>query len=227
MKKIIIYSLSVLLVAGAAISCRKTSKGKMSNEWQLSDYSSTETRTDDDGDVNTTTITSDGTTITSTSSYTSGGTTTSNTATGVVNDYSFVIDKDGTWEETMDVTFTDTDGNATSVETTATVSSGTWNFLGNVEEFKKNERVVFNTLSETNNYSSSTTFGGTTISSSSSETESFANGENAEIMLVVESKRKELELMTERDYTSQEVDNDGDISNYAVTSETSWSLVQE
>lgn len=227
MKRIAIYSLSVLLVAGAAMSCRKTSKGKMSNEWQLSEYSFNETQTDDDGDVTTTTISSDGTSISRTTSTTSGGSTSSTTVQGVVNDYSYVIDKDGTWEETMDVTYTTTNSGATTVDNSVTITSGTWNFLGKIEEFKKNERVVFNTLSESITSSSSTSFGGSTISSSSSESYTYANGEESEIMLVVESKRKELQLMTERDYTSQQVQNNGNISTYAVTAETEWSLVQE
>ena len=226
MKRIVIYSLSVLLVAGVAISCKKTSKGKMSNDWNLSEFSSTETETDNDGDVYTETITSDGTSITRTTSNTSNGSTSSNTVQGVVNDYSYVINKDGTWEETMDVTFTSTNSGTTTTENSVMTSSGTWNFLGKIEEFKKNERVVFNTLSETMSNTTSTTFGGSTLTSSSSETESFANGENSEVMLVVESKRKELQLKTERDYTSQEVQGNSTYT-YSVTAETEWSLVQE
>ena len=226
MKRIVIYSLSVLLVAGVAISCKKTSKGKMSNDWNLSEFSSTETETGNDGDVYTETITSDGTSITRTTSNTSNGSTSSNTVQGVVNDYSYVINKDGTWEETMDVTFTSTNSGTTTTENSVMTSSGTWNFLGKIEEFKKNERVVFNTLSETMSNTTSTTFGGSTLTSSSSETESFANGENSEVMLVVESKRKELQLKTERDYTSQEVQGNSTYT-YSVTAETEWSLVQE
>lgn len=85
----------------------------------------------------------------------------------------------------MNITFTSTTNGITVIENTVSVSSGTWNLLGKIEEFKKNERVVFNTLSE--NITNSTTIAGNTDSSSESYT--YANREEAEIMLVVEFKR--------------------------------------
>lgn len=227
MKKGIIYGLSILLLAGAAISCRKTSKGKMSNEWKLDSYSSTETSTDDSGDMSTYSVEADESSITITDSETpNGGSTTTNTIQGTVNEFSFVINKDGTWERTFDITTTQSDNGITVTSNDKTTSSGTWNFLGKVEEFKKNERVVFNTLSETVDSRTETTFSGSTQTDTSSETETYANGENSEVMLIVESKRKELQLKSERDYTSTEVQN-GNTNTYSVTAENEWSLVQE
>jgi hypothetical protein len=227
MKKIVIYSLSVLLVAGAAISCRKTSKGKVSNEWQLDSYSQSETERNDNGDVTTTTIEADESTITTTTVNTpNGDPTTTTTQQGTVNDFAYVINKDGTWELTMDVTFTSNDNGVSSSSNEKTVSEGTWNFLGNVEEFKRNERVVFNTTSVQTTTLSSFTVGGQTTTTTTNSTESYANGEMSDIRLVVESKRKELQLKTESDYSYTETQS-GSTDTYTVVGSTEWSLIGE
>lgn len=226
MKKVVIYSLSVLLVAGAAISCRKTSKGKVSNEWQLDSYSQSETETNDDGDVTIRTVEADESSITTTTQSTpNGDPTTTTTQQGTVNDFAYVINKDGTWEMTMDVTFTSNENGVSSTTNETTVSEGTWNFLGNVEEFKRNERVVFNTTSIATTTVSSVTIAGTTTTNTTVQNESYANGEMSDVRLVVESKRKELQLKTESEYSYTETQS-GSTDSYSVVGSTEWSLVE-
>lgn len=181
MKKALLFVAVATFVSGTMVSCGKSSKGKMDGEWKVDSMTQTSTSTSG-GSTSTDKMTISGTTVTQSS--TSGGTTT--TATGVLNSATWNIKKDGTWDREMSVTFSGT-GYST---TTKMVSSGNWDFATGVGEFKKNERVVFSTLSETT--TSTNTFGGSTTTSTSTDT--YLDGENSEIYTIVESKKKSLNM---------------------------------
>lgn len=64
---------------------------------------------------------------------------------GTVNSAVWKIEKDNKWSKTLSFTST-----LNSVTTTTTLkSSGTWYFLGKIDEYKNKERVAFNTLAST------------------------------------------------------------------------------
>ncbi|WP_343636192.1 hypothetical protein [Fluviicola sp.] len=163
----------------------------MANEWKVTEYNSTETDTQSNGDktVYTTTMTESNYTYTTAS--TSNGSTTTTTSTATVNMNEMTIEKDGTWTSTRDISST---SNGITQKLTTT-TSGTWAFVGKTkgDEFKKNERVMFNTLSETNTQVVS--FGGSSQTTTSTDT--YMTGENVMIYTVTESKGKELALEAE------------------------------
>jgi hypothetical protein len=206
MKKLFVYGLGVLFIAGAATSCGKSSKGKMDNSWKVTNWEDTRTETDSDGDISVTKITSDGTIITMVQTETpNGGTPTSTTTNGTVQKLTYTISKDGTWSQEIDVTFTTTFTGGSASQNIKNTIEGKWDFLKGVGEFKKNERVVFNTTKETNTQSQVITIGGTAGTPSvSSNTSEYADGENSQIFVIVESKGKELQMKSETNskYTS-------------------------
>jgi len=218
MKKTIIYGLSFAFIAATATSCGKTTKGKMSNEWSATELSSSSTTTNADGDVETTSWSStDGATFTMTQTYTpSGGTSSSLTLDGTVNEFSYTINKDGSWSSVTDMTFSiDLGGGISQTQQTRDENSGTWTLLGKNKtgELKKNERVVFNTLSSTSTETSTIT--GSTPDTETS-TNTYAEGENPEVMMVVESKGKMLKLKKE---TNNAYTFDGDTETTVSTME--------
>ena len=181
MKKVLLFVAAAALVSGTMVSCGKSTKGKMDGEWTVGKMTQTSTSSSG-GSTSTDVMTIDGTTVTQTS--TSGGS--SNTQTGTVNEASWTIKKDGTWERTMSMTFA---GTGYSTTTTMT-SSGNWDFAAGVGEFKKNERVIFSTLSDTQTQAS--TIGGSTTTSTSTNT--YLDGEQAETYTITESKGKSLKM---------------------------------
>ncbi|MEX2485748.1 MAG: hypothetical protein WED10_14340 [Brumimicrobium sp.] len=236
MKKILIYSLSIMVVAGAAISCKKTSKGKMSNDWQLESWSETTTHTDDEGDKSVTTREASGSSYKETESDTpNGGSTTTTVRSGTLNNFSLTIEKDGNWsrEFAYTMTYTEEQGGVdyTYVEDIQITESGTWNFLGNVDEFKKNERVVFNTLNsqQVTDETISYEIGGqmTTNTDTYTNTYKYEDGDMADIMVVVESKRKELQMKSEEKTVVNNSSNSVNYNTDTYTMNTEVSLSQE
>ncbi|WP_246073871.1 hypothetical protein [Fluviicola chungangensis] len=175
----------------------------MANEWKVTEYSQTETDTESNGDktVYTTSLTETTATMT-TEDTPNGGSTTTTTQTGTVNMNEMTIDKDGTWTSTRDITTTDVVFGVNTTTKVTMTASGTWAFVGKTkgDDFKKNERVMFNTLSEST--TSVYTAGSTTQTSSSSDT--YMTGENVMVYTVKESKKDELQLEAEigNTYTS-------------------------
>jgi hypothetical protein len=217
MKKLIIVGFSAALLAGGVTSCKKTSKGKMANEWSVSAYTSESKTTSNNGDVNNTTKTLDGTTLkTVTSSTPNGGTTTSTERSLTVDEFTYTIEKDGTWKRTKNTTYTGLDSTYNNltlqhdvynvVEVKTNSVTGVWNFIGksSTEEFKKNERVIFNVLTEDLKNSRTE---GTDPTVSSSDSYTYVAGQEVEFYTVVESKSKELQLMTDTEFTN--VDENG------------------
>jgi len=204
MKKLMVYGLSVMFIAGGVASCKK---GKVSNEWKISSWSEVSTNTYDDGEVNVNTTTADGTTISSTYTSTpSGGTATTTTSNGTVQKLTWTIAKDGTFTRELNYTFinTFTGGSATFASTTKV--SGTWSLVGKnkADEFKKNERVMFTTLKSERSETSTVT-GGTPDVSTYSDT--YASGENVEVYTIVTAKGKEMELKWDGNQTSTSSSN--------------------
>jgi hypothetical protein len=185
MKKIVLMSAAVLLVAGTMVSCGKSSKGKMDGEWKVESWSDRTTGTFG-GSTNSEEIKFSGTAYTETE--TSGGTT--ETITGTVQEASYSIKKDGTWSRSFQWTVTDDSFGMTFTTASTVISSGNWDFAAGVGEFKKNERVVFSTLNETYTEVVTSSF----PTQTSSATQTFADGENSQIFVITESKKKSLAL---------------------------------
>ena len=214
MKRLFILGFSAALLAGGISSCKKTSKGKMANEWNVTSLTSEETSINASGDktVSTTTMTDGKITDTDISTNTSGTVTT--VRNGTVKEYSYTIEKDGTWKSTTDMTYTSSSSTGSSTATIVTNTSGSWSFLSKNKtgDFKKNERVVFNILKEDVKTNGSNTFSNVTTTYSNTDNNTYAEGENADIFLVVESKKKELKLSQTYDETTLYTDSNSSSS---------------
>jgi len=135
-------------------------KARISGAWDVTGYESATTNTEADGDYQSSVSTMSGDVITTTwTDYdASNATTTSSSSTKTLNEGSYVINKDGTFELTWNTTTVSTStvdvfgGTFTTVTTTVQTSSetGNWSFVGKVKDVYANkERVVLNTLSHT------------------------------------------------------------------------------
>ncbi len=179
MRKLIYMFVAITFAASIVTSCGKTTKGKMDGEWTISSGEETESNLTSNYS-NTTKI--NGAVITQ---VTTNGSNPSTTTTGVVNEASWTIKKDGTWTRTIITTFTQ---GVVATKTTRT-DSGNWDFLKSVsKDYKTNERVIFNVLTESTTTAS--TSGSQTSTSSNSDT--YLDGENSFIYIVTESKKDEL-----------------------------------
>ncbi|MEZ4891214.1 MAG: hypothetical protein R2779_11895 [Crocinitomicaceae bacterium] len=182
MKRLFYFAVATAMVATTAVSCGKSTKGKMDGEWTISSWESIVTEIDgNDTETSTTKINA----TSYSESYTSGSTTT--TETGTVNQATWNIKKDGTWDKVVDFTYV---SGSTTYKYTIT-SSGKWDFLKGVsKDYKNNERVVFNTLNSKS--TRVTTVGGSSYTNSSSDT--YKDGEVSTVYLITESKGKSLKL---------------------------------
>ena len=211
MKKLLNLFIAVTL-ATAVTSCGKTTKGKMDGEWKISTVEETNSNLTTN---NTTTTKVNDAVITRTS--TSGST--SNTSTGVVNEANWTIKKDGTWTRTISTTFSQ--GTAYSQKSTQT-TSGSWDFLKSVsKDYKNNERVVFNILSDNN--TTVTTTGNSSSTSTNSNT--YLDGENSFIYIVTESKKDALTLNMDGANTATST-NPGGSSTTKTTTKSAYSLTK-
>ncbi len=185
MKKVILFVAGAALITGSMVSCGKSTKGKMDGEWTIDSYVSNSTSTSGGG-TSSENVNATGAAVTITS--TSGGST--STQTGTFSNATYTISKDGTWSNTMTVVFVETVFGTQYTTTQTQIASGTWDFLSGVGEFKKHERVVFNTLSSTSTQVDAV--GGSSTTSTSSNT--YAEGESSDVYLITESKGKSLIL---------------------------------
>ena len=205
MKRITVYTLSVAFLAAGMLSCGKTSRGKMINDWNVESSTSEITFLGSDGEKLVTNEVIMDNSITTKYIQTSadGGTETSS-STGKVNANSWAIKKDGTWTWTRELEYSEGGGQKMITE-----QSGTWSFIGKTkgDEFKKNERILFNILSiknttvQTSNGSAST----------STSTDTYLTGETSMIFTVKESKKDELQMEAEGKNVYTE---DSDVSTY-------------
>ena len=230
MKKTLILLFVAALGAGTMSSCKKSNKGKLSGEWTMASMSETSTNTSGNpATTSTTTISStDGAAVSVVSSSTAAGTTTT-TNTGVVNTATWTIEKDGTWSMTMDVTLSGSETGLTWSSSEAETTTGTWSFVGKDKsaDFKRNDRVVFNTLTSASTYTDSyTVTGGSTYTDNSSDSYSWATGENQATYVITESKKKELTLTQEDSSTWSDTDAGGTTSGSSTLMST-MTLTQE
>lgn len=204
MKRITVYTLSVAFLAAGMLSCGKTSRGKMINDWNVESSTSEITFLGSDGEKLVTNEVIMDNSITTKYIQTSadGGTETSS-STGKVNANSWAIKKDGTWTWTRELEYSEGGGQKMITE-----QSGTWSFVSKNKEdgFKKNERVIFNVLS----YKSTQIFltNGSVVSTDSS-TDIYLTGERAMFFTVKNSSNKllEMEMDTEFKYKAEMVGN--------------------
>ena len=227
MKKTLILLFVAALGAGTMSSCKKSNKGKLSGAWTIATYDATSTNTSGDPSVTTTDVTTsaDGASISMVSSSTASGSTTT-TTNGTLNTATWTIEKDGTWSMTMDVTFSGSETGYTWSSQSAETTSGTWSFVGKDKsaDFKRNDRVVFNTLASSS--TSTDTFtptGGTATTSTSSDSNSWMTGQNQATYVIDENKKKELTL--KQDGASAWSDTSGDPAVTTTSSSTSTSTM--
>jgi activator of HSP90 ATPase len=216
MKRICIAVLSLTLLTGGALSCRKTSKGKMANEWIVTGYNSDYLSTNLGGDVYEASTVLSGNVLKEISTGSLYGSVTNSERSSSVNEWTYTIEKNGNWSSLQNTTQTSLDSSfdATTQEMkTFMVTnnrifaySGVWNFSGKskAETFKKNERVIFNTL--TRDYKRTKTIEGESpILSTSVNT--YLAGESNVTYTVVESKKNELKLREDSERTAVYDDN--------------------
>lgn len=192
MKKIFYCTLSVAFLAASVASCAKSSKGKMANDWKVTSYQETEKDVYSNGDMSNSSTSMTENSVTQTTEDTpNGGSTTTDTQTGTVSTNALTIKKDGTWTWTMNYTITENQG-VTVINNYNSLRSGTWSFVGKTkgDDFKKNERVMFNVLSESG--TNVQTVGNITTTNTYSDT--YMTGEYPMLFTVKESTGKSLEL---------------------------------
>ena len=216
MKKTLILLFVAALGAGTMSSCKKSNKGKLSGEWTVASLSETNTNTSGNpSTTSTTTVSStDGAAVSIESSSTAANSTTT-TMNGTVNTGTWTIEKDGTWSMIMDVTFSGSETGYTWTQSERETTTGAWSFVGKDKsaEFKRNDRVIFNTLTSASDYSDSyTVTGGSAVTSTSSDSYSWATGENQATYVITESKKKELTLTQEGSSTWSDTDAGGTTS---------------
>ena len=216
MKKTLILLFVAALGAGTMSSCKKSNKGKLSGEWTVASISETNTNTSGNpSTTSTTTISStDGAAISIVSSSTAANSTTT-TMNGTVNTATWTIEKDGTWSMTMDVTFSGSETGYTWTHLKLKLLQELGLSLGKDKsaDFKRNDRVIFNTLTSASDYTDSyTVTGGSAVTSTSSDSYSWATGENQATYVITESKKKELTLTQEGSSTWSDTDAGGTTS---------------
>jgi hypothetical protein len=196
MRKIVSYALSTMFLAAGMAACAKSTKGKVANEWKVVSYVKTESYSDPDQNYsNSSAMNLTETSFTQQSTSTNGGMSVNNNYSGSVNEHELIIKKDGTWSWKRDMTYDygNGDGNKTIDEQT-----GTWTFVGKTkgDDFKKNERLLFNILSETRTSSQITN---QVVVNQFASNKTYLAGENVLIYTIKESKRKEMELESVND----------------------------
>ena len=230
MKKTLILLCVAALGTATMTSCKKSNKGKLSGEWTVASLSETNASTSGNPSTTNTTVISstDGAAISLVSSSSAAGSTPS-TTNGTVNTATWTIEKDGTWSMTMDVTLSGAETGYTWTQSEQETTTGTWSFVGKDKsaDFKRNDRVVFNTLTSATGYSDSyTVTGGSAVTSTSSDSYSWQTGENQTTYVITESKKKELTLTQEGSSTWSDTDAGGTTSGSS-TSMSTISLIQD
>lgn len=206
MKKLVYLSISTLLIAGMIVSCGKTTKGKVSNEWKVTAYSNTSVSTQGATSI---TQKENGTETTYTMTFPGD-----DPKTGTIQQHTMTINKDGSWETTFNRTMVEVESlSGMSIKTTTvkqTSESGTWSLLGKnkSEDFKKNERILFHILdAKTTTHSTAiSTIAGTSTTNetttSNSTTIPELNAVEGQIWIVEESKKDLLKLKSTKKLTN-------------------------
>jgi len=205
MKKPVFNLAVICLLAYSVTSCGKSSVSKMSNKWNVTSYTASHINNDNDGTKET------GTSTTLIFSEIYGGVTTE-TTNASVNENSFTINKDGTWQSKKDYTYsyqTIYPDTADVTNNTVISESGTWAFVGTnkTEDFKKNERVVFYTLSSQEDVYLTSISGGTTTNDNSSSLDTYSTGGPSITYTIKESSAKKLVLSSDGENTHSDTSN--------------------
>ena len=182
-------------------SCGKSTKGKLSNDWKVESLTLKAIDTESNGNQTVTTTSYSGTTVTvKEEEIENGNSTTTTTQIGTITNPIFKIENNGTWNLSRTLVFTQnpTQGLTTTI-TSVETDSGTWSFIGKnkEEDFKKNERVLFNTMATTRNTTTVNTIGNSSTTSTDTGSSTYKLGDNVTIYTVVASKPKALELKSE------------------------------
>lgn len=196
MRKIVSYALSAAFLAAGMAACAKSTKGKVTNEWKVVSYVKTESYSDpDQAYSNNSTMNLTETSFTQQNQSVDGGMSVSSDYSGSVNSHEMTVKKDGTWSWKRDMTYDYGNGAGNKIVDEQT---GTWTFVGKTkgDEFKKNERLLFNILSETR---TSSQLNNQVVVSQFSSNDTYLTGENVLIYTIKESKRKEMELESVND----------------------------
>ena len=195
--------LAALLLTVVLASCGKSTKGKMANNWKIVSMTTETTFTDADDDQFESTMTANETRMTTKSVTTAAdGSVTSSTIEATINKNEFTIEKDGAWKWIQDLSYNTDTGEVRTVNE----RSGVWSFIGKNkgDEFKKNERVLFNVLKT--DYSMIHKNQGSIIDEYHANYE-YLTGSVTLIYTVKESKKDELQLEMESDRTSDQYTN--------------------
>lgn len=191
MKKIISYTLSLAFLAFGMASCAKSTKGKVTNEWKVVSFVQNDSFSNQGGQSGSTLINMTETTYTQRVISSFGGITMVDDETsGIVNAHELTLKKDGTWTLNKDLTEEYDNGASSHVVFEQT---GTWTFVGKTkgDDFKKNERLLFNVLTEkkTSVYTNNQV-----VVSQFTSNDTYLTGELVLIYTIKESKKKEMEL---------------------------------
>ncbi len=190
MKKIINYVLSLAFLAFAMASCAKSTKGKVTNEWKIVSYLENDSFSNQGGQSGSTITNMTETTYTQEFTNSNGGNTVVNSNSGTVNTHELILKKDGTWSLNKDLTQDNGNGysNKSIYEQT-----GTWTFVGKTkgDDFKKNERLLFNVLSAKR---TSIGMNNQVVFSQFASNDTYLTGELVLIYTIKESSQKEMEL---------------------------------
>lgn len=185
MKRISVYMLSVVFLTAGLISCGKTTRGKMVNDWNVVSSSQEYNYVSQTGEkLLVTEVSADNSyTIKTTHTSPSDSTTETTSSTLTVVENSWSIKKDGTWIWKKHLR----NPSGSIQEDLITTQSGTWSFIkkNKTDEFKKNERVIFNVLLLEERQ---------ILSSDITTSTSYLTGEKSLIFSVKESGKKLLEM---------------------------------
>lgn len=190
----------LLLVSQLIISCAKTTKSKLANEWKVVNYE--ETTIDSVADNKGSTITIiDASDVKITSSHTVQGITNENVRNGKVNNHIFTIKKDGTWELTRSYYSDSPEGQGIVRRTDTYKASGYWNFLEKSKEdgYSNGERILFQTLKDEMAFSVKKIKSGhpDTLLNQEKTSKIYDAGSNSLVYIVENSTNKKLSLVSE------------------------------
>lgn len=209
--------LAAFLLTVVLASCGKSTKGKMANDWKVVSMTTETSLTNSDGSKYESTVTANETRMTTKTVTTEAdGSVTPTTSEATINTNEFTIEKDGAWKWIQDLSYSTDSG----VVRTRNEKSGVWSFIGKNkgDEFKKNERVLFNVLKV--DYSMTHKNQGTTVNEYHGNYE-YLTGSVRMIYTVKESKKDELQLEMESEWTSdQYTDESKSVSNGNITLKT-------
>lgn len=228
----------IALIASLAMpfeSCKKgdgdpglslrSRKGRVTGEWKLTRMEE-EKKKVDDAETHIVKISIEGTSITET--HTEDGV--SHQDKGKVNAYTYTFDKLGKFTLHSDITMEYDDHGRFAAGydedhievNTKTDVSGTWNFLGKVDEFKNKERMILNLL-EVKMVRTTKEDGET---STVTTTQKYGNGVNSIVWKLNTLKNKELKSEWVLDET-QSFSITGGASGSIVTTGAGWAIYEK